>query len=66
MKLKDGEFICPVCKGKGIIIKHDNSFKYVMETAISCYRCRGTRKVDWIGNIVGNHPVKIISETLKL
>ena len=40
-ELKEGELICPVCKGSGI----DKEGIYV------CNKCDGTKKVDWISNV---------------
>lgn len=46
-ELKDGELICPVCKGTG----ESNDGIYV------CKKCLGTKKVDWI-SIATELPIK--------
>jgi len=45
IELEDGEVICPECKGFGVV-------KAWMRT-ITCLRCFGTKKLDWIEMIVG-------------
>lgn len=42
IKLKEGELICPICKGKG----HLDKSIYV------CEKCDGNGIVDWVSNVI--------------
>ncbi len=47
LTINEGEYICSECNGNG----HIKNEKY-----ISCKRCQGEGKLDWIENIVGKKP----------
>jgi len=42
IELREGELVCPLCKGIG----HDEQAIYV------CKKCDGSRKVDWVSNVM--------------
>lgn len=51
LKLSEGEVCCNVCDGDGII-------KEVTESSVTvgtCPHCLGSRKLDWVENVVGKH-----------
>ncbi len=45
-KLKEGEVICPECRGKGKMCGVNYSYRI-------CTKCRGARKLDWIEVCMG-------------
>lgn len=52
-KLKDGEKLCPKCKGKGrtrVFYFHDHC------DSLMCNKCYGKGKLDWVEQIVGVKP----------
>jgi len=63
MELKQGEVICSVCKGTGIISEKTELFEYYhrgasfmapgIPTKEFCEKCQGKGKLDWIEAIVG-------------
>jgi DnaJ-class molecular chaperone len=59
MELKEGEVICPKCKGSGNQADwmHLPDYRVHME----CCHCNGSGKLDWIENITGKKekPFKI-------
>ncbi len=46
MKVEEGEMACNDCKGTGNI-------EFNADVLITCIKCQGAGKVDWIENIVG-------------
>jgi len=48
IELKEGEIICPKCKGKGTYC-----FKGVYSNKRICEKCFGSGKLDWVEIIVG-------------
>jgi len=53
-ELKTGESECKVCKGTGQIeIKKDKKYQRFFSSHISCQKCYGDGKLDWIENVVG-------------
>jgi len=46
MKLKEGETICPECKGKGHFQDDHNNIQ-------TCEKCKGYGKLDWVEMVVG-------------
>ena len=53
MKLIEGEYICPKCKGSGL---YNNNYKPTENyfIAYECMYCKGEGVIDWITNVVGN------------
>lgn len=47
MKLKEGEYICDKCNGRGNIPTRNP------DVVIKCPKCFGKQKLDWIENVVG-------------
>ena len=45
MDLKDGEIICPRCKGNGEIMG--------CTCMVLCPKCKGKKKLDWVENATG-------------
>lgn len=63
--LAEGEMICDKCNGKGTFI-HGSFFKKDEPYGVSnCEKCRGAGKVDWIENIIGTHPFKIVKRAFR-
>ncbi len=61
LKLRLGDFVCPVCKGMGG--KIINALYRQKEYYISkCPICKGLGKVDWITNITYKNPALILQE----
>ena len=52
---KNIEFECEKCEGKGSYLLETEYY----EDVISCIRCNGTGKVDWIDNIIPKKSIKI-------
>jgi DnaJ-class molecular chaperone len=64
MKLMEGEYLCPKCKGSGL---YDNNYKPIESffIAYECMYCKGEGTIDWITNIVGKKsPYHVRSLTL--
>lgn len=55
LKLRLGEYVCPVCKGLGGEIVRA-SFRDKSYTVYKCCICEGKGKVDWITNITHKDP----------
>ena len=51
MELKEGEVLCPDCKGSGNQAKWDTIPDY--RVTLECETCNGTGKLDWIEAVVG-------------
>jgi DnaJ-class molecular chaperone len=47
MKLKEGEYICDKCNGRGSLPTRNP------DVVTKCPKCNGKKKLDWIENIVG-------------
>ena len=54
MELLPGEEICPNCKGSG-----DGTGKYIEGYRITCQRCWGEGKLDWIEMAMGKQQAPI-------
>ena len=61
MKLEKWETKCDLCKGKKKILSRDNphSYIYVGDSKITCSKCNGTGKLDFIEKIVGKKSGKV-------
>jgi len=61
--ISEGEIICPKCEGRGTVTKMVPSVvdpKAYVEAIITCKKCNGDGKLDWIQRVVGVDP-KILS-----
>lgn len=47
MKLKDGEYLCDKCNGRGSLPTRNP------DVVTKCPKCHGKKKLDWIENIIG-------------
>jgi len=56
LKLKEGELLCPLCKGSGV---HKDGI-YV------CDKCNGTKKVDWISNAITSKKRLSVSRRIEI
>ncbi len=54
MELKEGEVLCPDCKGSSNQARWDIMPDY--KVYLECKTCRGKGKMDWIEAIVGVKP----------
>lgn len=52
MKLEEGEVKCSRCKGRGSIKGGADTYLH----HISCPKCHGEKKLDWISNAMGERP----------
>ena len=48
--LREGEFFCPQCKGRGMCLSGLYPSKYHL---LKCSMCHGKGKLDWIDEIMG-------------
>jgi len=55
LKLKEGELVCPECKGSGYKVHKP---KWGVKETISCPLCGSAGKVDWIRNAIGPDPTR--------
>lgn len=53
LKLREGELVCPDCKGSGYIYRNP---RWGVKETVSCPLCGSDGKVDWIRNIIGPDP----------
>ena len=58
MKPKEGEIICPECKGKG---QHPevNKGGFIIRY-LTCPKCQGSGKLDWVEMVVGKRYRRVI------
>jgi len=47
MKLKDGEYLCDKCNGRGSLPTRNP------DVVTKCPKCHGKKKLDWIENVIG-------------
>ena len=59
IELEDGEVICPECKGDGVVRAWNVA--YTSMRTVTCLRCFGTKKLDWIDMIVGKDEPQVSS-----
>ena len=63
MKLKDGEIICPECKGTGRESESTISAAGY-EMTFECKKCQGDGKFDWVERVMGKTPRPFDMETI--
>ena len=58
-KLKEGEYICSKCEGKGIIYEMGT----LSTLPYTCNKCNGSGIVDWVEQVVGKPDISLLDSS---